>query len=189
MEGVLGSRLLTGIAVYGPEPEFPIATPNVCRLSLHQADHVSDMSMACADGARTLASIGAEIIAIVPGDIPLLDGEELDIAFRMASADQRTIVIPDRRGTGTNGLVFAANAIPQFRFGTDSFSLHLNRSEIGTSTRALNLASFALDIDTQNDLAALCRQPMNGAGMHTRRFIDSQISISAVETCSMGVMP
>ena len=59
---------------------------------------------------RALA-LGAECSALLPGDCPLLDPAELDAALaRMAAG--RVAVIPDRHGTGTNGLLLApADAI------------------------------------------------------------------------------
>lgn len=188
MKGLVRSELLSGIAVYGPEPEFPATTPGIRQVGLQQASHVRDMSMASTDGARTLAGMGAEIIAVIPGDLPLVDGRELDAAFAEAEKMQGTIVIPDRHGTGTNGMVFPAGSVPCFQFGSDSFGRHCEPVGRGAGARAMPLASFAIDIDTPADLAAFCRQSRINAGLHTQSFISARLPSQATEFCSTGVM-
>src|SRR5581483_2517810 len=71
-------------------------------------------------------ALGADCAALLPGDCPLLDPAELDAALgRMHSG--RVGVIPDRHGTGTNGLLMApADAIGP-AFGPDSRERHLDR--------------------------------------------------------------
>lgn len=187
IEGLMRSRLLSGIAVYGPAPEFPVATPAISQLNLHQPGSVRDMSMASADGAGTLAAMGAEFIAIVPGDLPLVDGRELDAAFAAARSAMATIVIPDRHGSGTNGMVFPAGAIPRFQFGGHSFSPHCEPEEHGARAQPMELGSFAIDIDTAADLAAFRQQAQSDAGLHTLGFINAHIPPQVVDFCSMGV--
>ena len=100
-------------------------------------------------------SLGAECSALLPGDCPLLDPAELDGALdRMSSG--RVAVIPDRHGTGTNGLLLApADAIGP-AFGPDSCERHRDRAErAGYEAVIEPLASLALDLDTPDDLGAL----------------------------------
>jgi 2-phospho-L-lactate guanylyltransferase len=106
---------------------------------------------------RALA-LGARCSALLPGDCPLLDPAELEGALgRMAAG--RVAVIPDRHGTGTNGLLLApADAIGP-AFGPDSAARHRDRAEragFGVETEALE--SMALDLDTPEDLEALAAE-------------------------------
>ena len=49
-------------------------------------------------------SLGASCTALLPGDCPLLDAGELEAA--LGRVEERSVaVIPDRHGTGTNGLL------------------------------------------------------------------------------------
>jgi 2-phospho-L-lactate guanylyltransferase len=103
---------------------------------------------------RALA-LGAKCSAMLPGDCPLLDPGELDAALdRMAP--NRVAVIPDRHGTGTNGLLFCpADAIGP-AFGEGSAERHRDRAQrAGFEVVTEPLASLALDLDTPDDLAAL----------------------------------
>jgi 2-phospho-L-lactate guanylyltransferase len=100
-------------------------------------------------------ALGAECSALLPGDCPLLDPAELDAALgRMAPG--RVAVIPDRHGTGTNGLLLApADAIGP-AFGPGSAERHLDRAgRAGYEAATEPLESLGLDLDTPDDLAAL----------------------------------
>lgn len=184
LEGLQRSERLAGVAICGPQPAFPAATGRLERLMLRQAAHVDGLNPAVEDGVRTLAAAGARVIAVVPADIPLLDGRELDRALVEADAGQGTVVIPDRHGEGTNGIVFPARLAPRFRFGPGSYRLHLEGDGAGTRPRAMPLASFATDIDLPADLAAFARAAPSSAGRHTRAFLrarpahESELAIS-----------
>lgn len=103
---------------------------------------------------RALAH-GADCVALLPGDCPLLDPAELDAAIgRMRPG--RVAVIPDRHGTGTNGVIMApADAIGP-AFGPGSRDRHLDRARRrGHDAEVEELSSLALDLDTPDDLDAL----------------------------------
>jgi 2-phospho-L-lactate guanylyltransferase len=103
-------------------------------------------------------SLGAECSALLPGDCPLLDPGELDGALgRMTQG--RVAVIPDRHGTGTNGLLLApADAIGP-AFGEGSAERHRDRAaRAGYEVATESLDSLALDLDTPDDLAALAAE-------------------------------
>ena len=51
-------------------------------------------------------ALGAECVALLPGDCPLLDADELDAALERMHPG-RVSVVPDRHGTGTNALLMA----------------------------------------------------------------------------------
>ena len=78
-------------------------------------------------GSSARSRSGARCSALLPGDCPLLDPAELDGALgRMR--DGRVAVIPDRHGTGTNGLLLApADAIGP-AFGEGSRERHVDRA-------------------------------------------------------------
>lgn len=115
----------------------------------------SGHSEAATLGIVRARALGAECVALLPGDCPLLDAAELDAALeRMEAAT--VAVIPDRHGTGTNGLLMApANAIGP-AFGPDSRERHLDRAQrAGWRAVVEALPSLGLDLDTPDDLAAL----------------------------------
>jgi 2-phospho-L-lactate/phosphoenolpyruvate guanylyltransferase len=100
-------------------------------------------------------ALGAECAALLPGDCPLLDPAELDAALeRMGPGSVR--VIPDRHGTGTNGLLMAPPDAIGPAFGPGSCERHLDRAaRAGWRAEREELASLALDLDTPDDLVEL----------------------------------
>jgi 2-phospho-L-lactate guanylyltransferase len=108
-------------------------------------------------------SLGAECSALLPGDCPLLDPAELDAALgRMIPG--RVAVIPDRHGTGTNGLLLApADAIGP-AFGPGSAERHRDRAQrAGYEVVTEPLESLGLDLDTPDDLAVLAEAAVEHA--------------------------
>lgn len=186
LEGLQQSRLLTGVALYTPEPEIPAVTPHHIVIKLHQPNYVDSLNIAVEDGARRLISAGADMIAVLPADLPLLDGRELDLALAEADATQTSVVIPDRWGEGTNGIVFPASVPQRFRFGTGSFRRHLGSVEAGPPSRPMQLGSFAIDIDTPADLLAFGQMPPRRCGSHTRSFIEMHLPAHTLSSFDRG---
>jgi 2-phospho-L-lactate/phosphoenolpyruvate guanylyltransferase len=118
-------------------------------------------------------ALGAECVALLPGDCPLLDADELDAALERMHAG-RVSVVPDRHGTGTNALLMApADAIGP-AFGPGSRARHSDRAErAGHEVAVEPLDSLALDVDTPDDLYATAavlaaepdRAPMTAAAL------------------------
>ena len=106
-------------------------------------------------GVVRAIGLGAQCVALLPGDCPLLDPAELDDALGRASAGRVTIV-PDRHLTGTNGLLLAPPFAIGPSFGEGSRERHerLVRNA-GHEPVVEPLESMALDLDTPEDLAAL----------------------------------
>jgi len=100
-------------------------------------------------------ALGAECVALLPGDCPLLDPAELDAALERMRPG-RVAVIPDRHGTGTNGLILSPPDAIGPAFGEGSRERHVERGRsAGNETTIEALPSLALDLDTPDDLEAL----------------------------------
>jgi len=100
-------------------------------------------------------ALGATCVALLPGDCPLLDPGELDLALRRMRPG-RVAVVPDRHGTGTNALLLSpADAIGP-AFGEGSCDRHADRARrAGLAVAVERLPSLGLDVDTPADLEAL----------------------------------
>jgi 2-phospho-L-lactate/phosphoenolpyruvate guanylyltransferase len=100
-------------------------------------------------------ALGADCVALLPGDCPLLESGDLEAALE-AMHPGRVAVLPDRHGTGTNGLVMSpADAIGP-AFGPGSCARHAERAErMGHEVAVEPLPSLVLDVDTQEDLDAI----------------------------------
>jgi 2-phospho-L-lactate guanylyltransferase len=113
-------------------------------------------------GVQRALGDGFERVLCIPGDCPALDPAELDAL--LSSAEERSVVIvPDRHGTGTNGLLLTPPDAIAPAFGPGSCERHgaLAR-EAGLGLRVAHPSSLLLDVDTGADLAAL-RDRLAGA--------------------------
>jgi 2-phospho-L-lactate guanylyltransferase len=144
---------------------------------------------------RALAE-GTERALCIPGDCPTLDPAELEALLgaprdepswnrpvtpgaaesHAASGEPEVVIVPDRHGSGTNGLLLTApDAIPP-SFGPDSCERHRALAlSAGVRWRIERPASLLLDIDTGEDLTAL-RARLAGERLRaprTRAILDS----------------
>jgi 2-phospho-L-lactate guanylyltransferase len=111
-------------------------------------------SEAAAAGARAAMFEGAQRVAMLPVDCPMLDTEELDA--RIGRSPRTVLIIPDRHGTGTNGLVLAPPDIFVPAFGLDSCARHVSRARAAGISFALEeVDSMGLDLDTAEDFSLL----------------------------------
>jgi 2-phospho-L-lactate guanylyltransferase len=112
-------------------------------------------SEAAALGVERALEHGAQCAVLLPGDCPLLDPAELDGAVARMSPN-RVAIVPDRHGTGTNGLLLAPPDAIEASFGPGSRERHerLVRAA-GLDPVLERLDSLALDLDTPEDLAAI----------------------------------
>lgn len=114
-------------------------------------------SAAVALGIERALAEGFERVLCVPGDCPALNPAELDSL--LGSGAPGVTIVPDRHGTGTNGLLLEPpDAIPP-SFGPDSCERHLALARKAAAVcRIERPASLLLDIDTGADLAVLREQ-------------------------------
>jgi 2-phospho-L-lactate guanylyltransferase len=137
------------------------------RLALRQAQRTATVievlrdpkdgghSEAATLGIMRAKAIGADGVALLPGDCPLLEAGELDDALERQRPG-RVAVIPDRHGTGTNGLLLSPPDAIGPAFGPGSRERHADRAaRAGFEVAIEELASLALDLDTPADLDAL----------------------------------
>lgn len=157
-------------------------------------DRVGDgQSAAVALGVRRALAEGFERVLCVPGDCPALDPTELDellgadaalldhhdeglppaatirVTANPATGGGRApevVIVPDRHGTGTNGLLLTPPDAISPGFGPGSCERHRALAlAAGVACHVARPSSLLLDIDTGADLAAL-RDRL--AGTHTR---------------------
>jgi 2-phospho-L-lactate/phosphoenolpyruvate guanylyltransferase len=111
-------------------------------------------SQAASAGARAAMAEGAERVAMLAVDCPLLDPEELDA--HLGQSPRAALIVPDRHGTGTNALVLSPPDAFAPAFGPDSCSKHVSRARAAGISFALEeIESLATDLDTPEDLFLL----------------------------------
>lgn len=115
-------------------------------------------SEAASLGVRAALANGAEAVALLPGDCPLLEPAEIGEALGELPSGA-VAVIPDRHGSGTNGLLLRPPDAIAPAFGPGSRERHLRLAgDAGFHGYVAALPSLALDLDTASDLAELRRR-------------------------------
>jgi 2-phospho-L-lactate guanylyltransferase len=165
------------------ESSLAAAAREIGALVLEDAPEAGQ-SAAVQIGVRRALSEGIERVLCIPGDCPALDPAELDALLGApqradradrAAADRsksglpvagagEVVIIPDRHGTGTNGLLLTPPDAIEPSFGPDSCARHRALAlAAGAACRVERLPSLLLDIDTGADLLAL-RERLAAAG-------------------------
>jgi 2-phospho-L-lactate guanylyltransferase len=141
-------------------------------------------SAAVAQGIERAVAEGFERVLCIPGDCPALDPGEVRTLLE-ADADAPSggvVIVPDRHGTGTNGLLLTPPRAIAPSFGPDSCERHRRLAQAaGVACRVERLSSLLLDIDTGEDLAALRERLAGGAGGLPSRARRTRIVLGAGE--------
>jgi 2-phospho-L-lactate/phosphoenolpyruvate guanylyltransferase len=124
-------------------------------------------SAAVALGLERALAEDAQRALCIPGDCPALDPAELE--GLLGSVSEGVVVIPDRHGTGTNGLLLAPPDAIAPSFGPGSCERHRElASATGVACRLEHPSSLLLDIDTGEDLTVL-RERLSGERIRAPR--------------------
>ncbi len=136
-------------------------------------------SAAVAQGVARAAAEGFERVLCIPGDCPALDPGELEKLLRSGPdgvvGAREVVIVPDRHGTGTNGLLLTPPGAIAPSFGPGSHARHRELARAaGVVCRTEHPASLLLDIDTGADLDVLrerlAGEPLTGA-RRTRKVL------------------
>ena len=118
-------------------------------------------------GVRRALAEGIERVLCIPGDCPALDPAELETLLQ--GTERGVVIVPDRHGIGTNGLLLAPPDAIAPSFGPGSCERHRALAlAVGVSWRLEEPPSLLLDIDTGADLAALRRRLAGGGARASR---------------------
>jgi len=151
--GLNESRLLDRIVVVSGEP---VAIEVAAEAGAEHLDDPGDGGHveAAAIGVADALARGEDCVALIAGDCPLLEGTEID--RELDAQAPGVAVIPDRHGTGTNGLILSPPDAIRPAFGPGSRERHLAIArEAGVRCRIATVPSMALDLDTGEDLRQL----------------------------------
>ena len=105
-------------------------------------------------GEKIKDGLNATTAIIVPGDVPLITGDDVDHVLHY-QAD--VTIVPDGHKIGTNALVCTPpNAFPLV-FDGRSYHPHIEAAtRLGLQVRSVQSAAFAVDVDTAEDLLLVC---------------------------------
>ena len=117
---------------------------------------VRGLNPAVSAAAALLEARGVTRLLTIPGDVPLLDPLEVDRLLATDAQAYPVVLVPSASGTGTNALLTSPPTVIPPRFEGASLAAHVALcAERGVACRVMELSSFALDVDTPEDLAAL----------------------------------
>ena len=117
---------------------------------------------------------GADVVLLVPGDCPALDPVQLGALLTSVEPAPSVVLVPDRHGTGTNGLLLHPPEAIVPAFGPGSRERHTAlAAEAGASLRVEEMSSLVLDVDTPDDLEAMreALERTRGGAAHTRGLL------------------
>lgn len=130
------------------------------------------LALARAHGARTVQEQGlpqlniaiarATVVAInhavrgvliLPADLPLLTGADVQALVERATEPPVVVISPDRHGHGTNALLVSPTGRIHFSFGAGSFERHCGLArKAGARLEICDRPNLALDVDLPQDL-------------------------------------
>ncbi len=114
------------------------------------------LNAAVALAAGAIERQGATRLLTIPGDVPLIDTGEIDRLMATDPERHPVVLVPSAAGTGTNALLTSPPTVIRSRFEGSSLEAHQQAChEAGLPCLVMELAGFALDVDTAEDLAAL----------------------------------
>ena len=122
-------------------------------------DRGSGQSAVIKCATRDLADHGASGSLVIPGDVPALTVEEVEMVLA-AGRGRGSVLVPSRSGRGTNAVLRRPPDLFDLQFGDDSFRPHLAKArESGAAWNVLDLSGLGLDIDEVEDLSELLKRP------------------------------
>jgi 2-phospho-L-lactate guanylyltransferase len=172
LEAISNARMIERTIVVTGEPEAQQIAAGAGAETIADTPE-ADHSAAAVLGVEAALGHGAECVAMLPGDCPLLDAREIDRVLTGVPSSYVT-VIPDRHGSGTNGLVLAPPDAIRPAFGEGSRERHVRLARAAGLPHSVDpVESLALDLDTPADIIALTTAIEMGGGKakHTKRAL------------------
>ncbi len=115
----------------------------------HQISESHSVDRSC----QLLRQSGVTTVLRIPGDIPLLQGQDLDRLLSCELKPPSAILVPSRDGTGTNALLRnPPDAFPS-HFGENSLALHQQEAKRhGVELKILHIPRISFDLDELDDI-------------------------------------
>lgn len=122
---------------------------------LQLADSGAGLNEEILRAIRGLPLRGAQRVAILPADLPLLRSEDIE-ALLNATDVSGLALAPDRHQRGTNAVCVTLPSAFRTQFGPESFARHLSvAAQLGITPAIVKLPGLAFDVDEPADLLRL----------------------------------
>ena len=161
LSALIDSRAIDNIAVITADPLVKTLV-EAQNLVVITESKPRGLNTAIRQGVDGIRDIGGAQIAIMPADIPLATGAEIDrilgsIPMRRKQTGANWLAIsPSADRRGTNFLCFDAKLSIPFRYGEDSYQQHLDAAKaIEAEAISIDSETLSIDIDEPGDLDRL----------------------------------
>lgn len=152
---------LGGVLLVSDDPAAELLAKHYC-VDLVQERHLGCHGLNDAVDSATafLRARGVEHVMVMHSDLPLLQEADVDALLRNYQALEDSLLIaPDRVGNGTNVMMFAICAAPEFQYGEGSCQAHCDSAaRRGLSVSFLRRKALQCDIDNPADVIELWQQ-------------------------------
>lgn len=172
-----GAETLDGVALVSRDDQVrAIAEARGHRFISEQGD---GLNAALEHASGVLMQEGVDRLLVLHGDLPCLQAEDIEAmihALKMREDTGPAVVLAPAEGDGgTNALAACPPDAIRFRFGINSFTLHVAEAEeAGIAPAILKRPGLALDIDTAGDLFTLLET--GGDGATSRYLLESGVA-------------
>lgn len=117
---------------------------------------------------------GAKAVLLLPGDLPLIRGADIENIATMATAE-RDVVISPSKANGTNALFLRPPNVMDLKFGGESFPRHLAEAvHAGVKPRIYRSTTVSFDVDEPEDLLKLKKL---GTGTKTLGILEQKLAV------------
>ena len=148
------SKTLTGVVVVSSSLEVLNLVESLGCETVREGAKGVGLNKAVELGVEYAGKLGAEAVLIMPADIPMINPEDVDglLSTGFCLEKPYVVVSPSEDG-GTNALMLSIPAPIAFRFGPNSYRLHLYEAERTKSNIAVfHSKRVMLDIDDEGDI-------------------------------------
>lgn len=119
-------------------------------------DGSPELNTALRRAAKVAQAYQAMEILVLPADLPLVKPEDIQSFLQHSGKPPEVIIAPDRRKDGTNALYINPADLIEFKYGENSFNIHLESAQKANArVEVVNMSSIALDLDLPEDLEFL----------------------------------
>jgi 2-phospho-L-lactate guanylyltransferase len=153
------SKTLTGVVVVSSSLEVLNLVENLGCKTVREGAKGVGLNKAVELGVEYAGKLGAEAVLIMPADIPMIDSEDVDrLLLTGFCLEKPYMVVSPSEDGGTNALMLSIPTPITFRFGSDSYRLHLYEAEKTKSNIAIfHSKKLMLDIDDEGDLVSFLK--------------------------------
>ena len=111
--------------------------------------------------ATALEQNGVKKMLMLPGDIPLVNENEISKVINVHKSAPTMTIVPARDRKGSNCVALSPPTAMPLSFGPNSYFPHLEMARsLGLKINSIPLSGIGLDIDTPADLKELCKKPI-----------------------------